>query len=627
MTPHPIDASEGSEEFSVIRSSVFILLFLSARSVFSQQPQLSDEIVVTASGVEETIEKTPAAVTVISRDEIERREARDVAEALRAVPGVVVARSGSQGKVSSLFIRGGNSQHTAVLWNGMEINNPFFSGYDWGRFSTAGVERIEVVPGPYSALYGSDAVSGVVNILTTPGRDFFSADIEAGEDGLFNGAFAGAATRGSLMVHGSAEYRTDDGFAPNDDFRQDAAMGGVRWRIAPNGSLALQARFSRYDLGVPRNVSADGASFVPSPDRRQEGTELQISVPLTYQAGGFEIDARLSRSARNDDYSDPDDPFGQTWASTDSITQRAMASAARKTSAGYWTFGSEYETSTVDDASSFGANLNGRDRTSRSFFVEDRVSIRLPRTAALEMTAGARYDSFDTFGSELSPRIAAALVRGSRKFRVAYGEAFRAPSIGELYYPFFGNPQLEPERGRSLEVGFDTYHRSATFSVTAFRGAYDDLIVYDNVINSFGNVATASTAGVEVSLSGSLGGSWSGAATYAWLDTEQDDTGEALLRRPRHSGTVSLAFERGPFNALLVGMHSGARNDVTDLFPFGVVINEAHTTADLTLHYGLGAVRPYLKIENLADVRYEEVFGYPSPRRRAVVGVRYSVGR
>ena len=128
MTPHPIDASEGSEEFSVIRSSVFILLFLSARSVFSQQPQLSDEIVVTASGVEETIEKTPAAVTVISRDEIERREARDVAEALRAVPGVVVARSGSQGKVSSLFIRGGNSQHTAVLWNGMEINNPFFSG-------------------------------------------------------------------------------------------------------------------------------------------------------------------------------------------------------------------------------------------------------------------------------------------------------------------------------------------------------------------------------------------------------------------------------------------------------------------------------------------------------------------
>jgi vitamin B12 transporter len=127
----------------------------------------SDEIIVTASALPEEVEATPAAATVVTCEEIEARAARDVADVLREVPGLVVSRTGSQGRATSLFTRGSNSNHTLVLWNGIEITNPYFADYDWGRFSTIGVEQVEVVRGPYSALYGSDAVAGVVNVLTT----------------------------------------------------------------------------------------------------------------------------------------------------------------------------------------------------------------------------------------------------------------------------------------------------------------------------------------------------------------------------------------------------------------------------------------------------------------------------
>ena len=138
------------------RVLAFLVLF--AVPAFSQSTQpttINDQIVVTASSLPETLQSTPAAVTVITRKDIDERAANDVADVLREVPGLAISRTGSAGKATSLFTRGAASTQTLVLWNGIVLNNPYFSGYDWGRFSTAGVEQIEVVRGPYSALYGS----------------------------------------------------------------------------------------------------------------------------------------------------------------------------------------------------------------------------------------------------------------------------------------------------------------------------------------------------------------------------------------------------------------------------------------------------------------------------------------
>src|SRR5205085_11774094 len=185
-------------------------------------------IVVTASELPETVESTPASVTVVTREDIDERAARDVAEVLREVPGLSVSRTGSPGKQISLFTRGAASTQTLVLWNGIEINNPYFSGYDWGRFSTAGVEQIEVVRGPFSALYGSEAMAGVINVLTAPRASGWRADLESGAHGLRNANLGGARAGDALPVSAPYAHREDDGFAPNDDLREDSADAPVR---------------------------------------------------------------------------------------------------------------------------------------------------------------------------------------------------------------------------------------------------------------------------------------------------------------------------------------------------------------------------------------------------------------
>ena len=272
----------------------------------------------------------------------------------------------------------------------------------------------------------------------------------------------------------------------------------------------------------------------------------------------------------------------------------------------------------------YGVNLLDEERRATSLFVEDRFGRKFGDWR-LELSAGIRYDDYDTFGSEVSPRLAAAMIRGPHKIRVAYGEGFRAPSIGELYYPFFGNAELDPETSRSVEVGYDVRLERASLSLTLFDNDFDNLIVYDNAAFRFENTGAATTRGVELGLRAELGPGLFGGVSYTWLDTEQAETGEALLRRPEHSGSIHLGWARGAFDSMLVVTHGGSRDDVRPVFPYDTVVNGAWTVADVTLRYRVGPLQPYVSVENLLDEEFEEVLGYPSPGRRALIGIRYSL--
>ena len=602
----------------------FVLAFILAATAAVTPPPLKQEIIVTASSTPETVEDTPAAVSVVTKDEIEKREAHDVADVLREVPGVTISRTGSPGKTTSIFLRGGSSKQALVLWNGVEMNNAYHSAYNFGQLSTAGVERVEVVRGPYSALYGSDAVSGVVNVLTTPSRDQAGVDLEAGERGLLNAAAHGAYTFDHWNLNGTIEHRKDDGFAANDDYEGTSILGGATFAPHDHATIGVLARYSSYDLGIPRNTNAAGTAFVPTPNRREEGWESQIAVPIHFDFGRFAYSVRLNENHRKDNYADPDGAFGPELAHTDAVTRVANASIRTKTGIGMITFGGEYETSNVDHTDSFGLDVDSRDRDSNAFFFEDRVSIAAANGGSFEIAAGVRRDEYDTFGSEVSPRVAVAWVHNGHKIRAAYGEGFRAPAIGELYSPFFGFPDLHAEKSHSMEIGYDRYFQNGFFTVSLFDSDYDDLIFYDVIANHYANINSASSRGLELGASHTFG-ALNASLSYTYLDTKDDSTGDDLLRRPRHSGSLALGYVFDPFTAELVVSHTGARLDITDLFPYGNVTNEAHTIADLTLRYTAGALTPYVRIENLTDKHYDEVFGYPSAPRRVSAGVRYTV--
>ncbi|HEX6098446.1 MAG TPA: TonB-dependent receptor [Thermoanaerobaculia bacterium] len=595
----------------------FILIFVSGFSLFAQQ--LTDEIIVTASALPEEVEATPAAATVVTREEIDNRAARDVADVLREVPGLVLSRTGSQGRATSLFTRGSNSNHTLVLWNGIEITNPYFSGYDWGRFSTVGVEQVEVVRGPYSALYGSDAVAGVVNVLTTSRRSGFRALAEAGGHGLRNGSVMGSYANPSFNASASFESRDDDGFAPNDDFSQDSASVALRWNATSSFSAGLSARHTSYDLGIPMNLNFAGDALVPSLERRQDGSERQLAIPIEHTLGKFSYDVTLAESRRDDQFEDPEDPYGLTLTSTESTTRRARLTTRTSTAFGTIVAGGEYEHAEVDDVTNFGPNFTGGERTERSLFVEDRLTRQLTPASRLEIGAGVRWDDYETFGSELSPRLAVAWIAGSHKLRAAYGEAFRAPAVGELYFPFMGNPELDAERSRSFEVGYD--HGSG-LSATLFHSDYDDLIIFGLATNRFENVGAANAQGLELAFERRLTSALHASLSYTFTETEEEGADRPLVRRPRHSGSVFVGYDIGRVDANVVATYTGSRADFLPVAPFSRTTNEAATVFDANLQLHLGRVTPFVKIENLTDVEYEEVLGYPSPSRRAIIGVR-----
>jgi vitamin B12 transporter len=605
--------------------AIFSSVVLTAFSAAAQQQQtpVREEIVVTASALPERVDETPATVTVITREDIEDRAVRDVADVLREVPGLTVARIGSSGHQTSVFTRGANPAHTLVMWNGIEINTPFFGGYDWGQFSTSGVEQIEVVRGPYSALYGSDAMAGVINILTIPAHSGLVASVEGGGQGLLNAQLSGAyvgGRDGGLMLSGAFESRRDDGFADNDDFDQQSANMALRWTSASHFSIGLTGRYTTYDLGVPTNLNAALDALVPSLLRRQDGNERQLAIPIEQTLGRFSYDVLLAENRREDTLDDPGDPFGPFFQNTDSVTRRARLTTRTKTAIGTVVAGAEGENTTVDDVTNFGPNFLDKKRTERSLFIEDRYT-RAIGSNRLELSGGFRYDDYETFGSETSPRIAAAWLAGRTKLHAAYGEAFRAPTVGELYSPFGGNVDLQAERSRSVEAGIDRYFDRGVVSLTLFQDRYRDLITNAGFV--LANVGRARARGVELSTQGRITPNVNGGLTYTYLDTEQLDSGLQLLRRPKHSGSAFVSVRHGITELNVTLLRTGARPDILPVLPFTRTTNDAHTTIDANVQLDLGRFTPYVKIENVTDVEYEEVRGYVSPSRRAVVGVRF----
>lgn len=604
----------------------FLSFFISLILVVSLQAQVSEEIVVTASALPEPIADTPASVTVITRQEIEQRAARDVVDVLREVPGLTVARIGSSGHQTSVFTRGANGAHTLVLWNGVEVSPPFFggsSGFDWGQFSTAGVEQIEVVRGPFSALYGSEAMAGVINVLTVPARSGFRASIEAGGNGLRNAQVSGSHVTERLALTGSYGSNHDDGFAANDDFEQQTANVALRWTAASRLSVGVNARYTSYDVGIPLNLNFALDELVSSPLRRQDGNERGLSIPIDQTLGRFSYELLVGESRREDLLDDPGDPFGPFFQNTDSITRRGRLTTRTRTAIGTIVAGAEYESMSIDDVTNYGPNFLDKKRTERSAFIEDRYS-RTFGDSRLELSAGARYDSYETFGSELSPRVAAAWIAGANKFRAAYGEAFRAPHVGEMFSPFGGNPDLRAERSRSFEAGVDhSFGDAGLVSLTLFQDRYRDLITNAGFV--LANVGRARSRGAEVSLHARASGSVNGGLTYTFTDAENLDTSQPLLRRPRHSGSAFVSVRHGITQLHVILLRTGERPDILPVLPFSRTTNEAHTTLDLNLQAALGRFTPYLKIENATGVDYQEVLGYPSPSRRAIVGVRFGM--
>lgn len=580
---------------------------------------LATDVVVTAEATPAEVSALGVAATVVDREEIDRRQQSTLLELLRTVPGLDVVQSGGPGGVTSLFLRGTGSAQTLVLLDGAKLNSPYFGAVDLSSISAANVDRIEVVRGPFSALWGSEAVGGVVRILTKRGggsglaaRGSASYGSATTKEGTFQASFSD----GAVDVSAGFRRLLSDGDLPNGHYSTTSLSGAFDVLVSEDVRVGASLRRETGETGVPF------VGETATPNRKTFADTTSLTVPIAVTLGkGTSLEAAASVVRDEPRFEDPDDPWGFTESETDARRQQARVVVSHEWSAHRLSVGADWERTEVTNRDSYGLQLDGETTSTWSAFAEDRLSLASDRLA---VTTGLRYDDHSAFGSAVSPRVAVSYrLSDAVKLRAAGGSAFRSPSTGELYYPFSGNPDLDPERSVSWEAGAEwSFWRGAVLEATAFTTDVTDLIQYDFAAQRNVNVGRARLRGIETALRGTVATDVFARASYTLLDAVDRDTGLPLLRRPRHraSGTVGYAGKRA--NAELTGTWVGERDDV-DATTFQRVVDAAYLRLDVavTLPRLVGPLGPFVRVTNLLDADYVEVAGYPSPGRRWTVGL------
>jgi vitamin B12 transporter len=639
---------------------------LSPAAAVAQQPQDTTqlkELVVTANGAPTPADAVVSSVTTITGAELRDRGIQFVQDALRNIPGATVVQSGSYGGVSSLFLRGGESDYVKVLVDGVPVNQSG-GGYNWANLTTDNVERIEVLRGPASVIYGSDAVTGVVQVFTRTGSPGVQLEggAEAGTFGTVNGHGAILGGTSTLSYSADASRHSTDGIYPfNNDYGNTVLSGALRSALGDAGDASLSVRFSDNRYHFPTDFS--GALS----DSNQANADKSLSLGLN--AGrrlGDRYEIRLTAAGARadgefDDLSDnAADTVGFGFAShRDSRADRGSVDVrllASPSSAVRLIAGAQVERETERQSGETTSNLGqiettpdtpfDRGRTTFGYYAQGVVTL----SSGLALNLNGRVDDNSGFGTFVTYRAGAAYRLPSHtRLRASLGRAFKAPTFCEQFCnaPFVvGDSALQPERSTSWEVGLEQELVSQRLSLwaTYFDQRFEDMILYDGGAAlgapTYFNGAAADARGLETGLTSNLAQGVDVSASYTLLTTEATDDagmpsptfadGEQLIRRPEHSFALSLRARL--FDRLRLGgslTYVGAREDVdfnlgerVELDPY-TVVDLAGEMELLNPSAGQLGISATLRVENLFDEAYDQAVGFAGRPRGLFGGVSF----
>ena len=602
-------------------------LALSPVCVFAQDA--NEDIVVTASGFEQPRSETGQAISVLDNARLEELQAISIIDALRTLPGVAIATRGPVGSQSSVFLRGGNSSQTLVLIDGVRINDPSSpnAAFDFGALLTGNVGRVEVLRGPNSIIWGSQAIGGVVNVQSlsptqalavNAGAEYGFADTItananlSGTSGLFEGSIGGAF------------YRTDGisalaGGAEKDGFENWAANGRLKVNVAENFALDFRGYYNRgtIEFDSPFGVGADG---LPVARNRQF---------IGYVGANFDLaDGRFQNRvsyARTDITRVGTDPVVFSFNNFDvkgTIDRFEYHSAFDVTDAVTLVFGADHER-TFASTSFEGAPADiARNQVTSGF---GQLIVR-PVTG-LTITGGVRYDDYSDYGGQttLGGNIAYTPNGGDTVLRATYGEGFRAPTLSEGQPPF-GNPNLKPETARNFDLGLE--HRfldnNALVYATYFNRKSSDLIAFSFTTFQSENIDEVDTDGIEVGFALQPTDGLNIQANYTLTNainrSAGTNLGNRLALRPQHSGSLTIDWQT-PWR-LKLGASVLLAGDSFDNASNSVRL-DGYTLAHLRASYPLNdQLELYGRVENLFDTQYVQVAGFNTYGRNAHFGIR-----
>ncbi len=581
-------------------------------ATLAAQPQPTDlaPIIVTANREAQPADEPLAATTVITREDIERTQPQNMLDLLRTQAGVDVSSNGGLGAFSSVFLRGAESDQVLVLIDGVRAASSTAGLFSFQQLNPAQIERIEIVRGPRSTLYGSDAIGGVIQIFTRK-LDGPSVSIEGGSYDTYRtqAGYGGGGDAVRYSVNGA--YVDSDGFSasneragefvfdPDDDGYDEASVtASLDAMLSKRANLSVNGWHSGGQLELDQGLTDTRNSTI--------GLNLDFdTLPGWQQSFGLGY-------ARDDQATDFSGFFSS--AETDRVTfnwQNELSLGAGH----QLTLGADY----YRDAGLYADDFSAYDEDANDIGVYANLRSTFGRN---DVQLGLRYDEHSEFGGRTTGQLALGrqFTESLRGF-AAFGTAFRAPSLNDLFFPNFSNPELDPERSRSTELGVhfqpSTVH---LFTTNLFYTEIDDLISSNPPAFIPFNVEEATIKGLEFGYAGSIATVWNLSANVTLQDARNDTDDTELVRRPDHKAAFGLTrnFTSGGsiYTEVLL---SGDRTDV------GNVSLPGYGIANVSLQYPLlDGLFAEARVENLLDKEYELASGFNTSDRAGYVGLRYT---
>jgi vitamin B12 transporter len=620
-----------------------------------QSPPLQHKIVVTATRIETPAQEIASSVTVISREELERMRKTTVLEALEEILGLSIIQNGPPGGAASTFVRGANSEHTLFLMDGVEMNDPISPArsFDLAHFMLDSIERIEILRGPQSTLYGSDAMSGVVNIITKKGQGDpeFSLSSTGGSYGTF---ISSAGLDGSTeKIHYSlgVNYFRSSGFSSasteyegnqeKDGYQNLSLSGRFGYRINNN----LELDFILRTVKTRINVDNFGGDYGDDPNNVQENNAFFLKGELRTLLMGNRWEQKLGLSLVDYDrtHENPTDSahpvdseegffkstlFKIDWQNNFFLheTNTLTVGVDHQQEQGE----SEYYSDGIWGSYSSIFPLQRAHTT--GFYIQDQIHLG----SRFFSTAGIRLDKHSQFGTSTTFRLAPAyLIQGTQtKLKATLGTAFKSPSLYQLYAPAtflgpIGNESLKPEKSTGWDIGIEQnfLKRQILLGATYFKNDYTNLIQFDS-LQGYTNVGKAESKGIELFIQAHSQSGLILNVSYTRTEARDLDTGYTLLRRPKDKFAASILYpvlRKGNIRLSLI--HIGRREDQDfSTWPATRVTLPDYTLLNSVISYDLTQqVQAFLRMDNILNEKYELIKGYGSPGRSAYLGLNISL--
>lgn len=616
---------------------VVIGLVLMSIYVFGQD---IGQIVVTADRYEEPVCNVGSSTSVIYGEDIEEKGDVTVLDVLRGVPGITVVQTGGLGSYTSVFIRGAESYHTLVMIDGVEMNDPMSATrtFDWAHLLVDDIEKIEIVRGPQSTLYGSDAIGGVINIITKKGKEkpIIGAILEGGSYSTFKESVysSGAYKKGDYSV--SLTHIDSNGFSRAKDGIEDDDYTNTTFTGKVGVDLLEKLRWGLTWRYLDAKTELDDGAFDDDPNYIADTVDFSGKTGIEHTVKDWwRYELNFSWLDSRNDYRDPVDtfePLEDTKAWYDGLNlkgdwQNTIEIGDISTVVG----GVEYQEEEGEGysrmSSSFGefvSEFSKKTVDTLGLYIQDTLRL----WERLIITLGTRYEDHQAFGNHTDYKawVSYTLPKIRTHLKGSIGTGFKAPSLFQLY-SIYGSTELEPEEVESYDIGFEQpfFEDRLTLGATYFHNDFKDLIDWDDNLWKYRNISKALTEGMEAELDWLVVPQLSIGTTYTYLETEDRTTGKQLDRRPMH--TYGLGISWYPTERYIIRMdltYIGERKDIDyTRFPYEQITLDGYTKVDLSIHYKINpSFEIFGRIENLLDEEYEEVYGYQSARLSGYGGLK-----